>query len=1003
VKTNFYTTRLLLLITSLFICGIVKSQISGNVFRDINGDGTRQIANPDEPWEYGFVVRAYNATNVLLATATTNTSGYYSFSAAQTPAGIPVRIEFSVAAGDQPSKRVASNRSNIQFVVAGPGAVNINFAVASKKTFSNNSNPYVATNAYTNGNANSSGSNSAGDNDNLYIFPYDLSNDGGSSRRVKNKHLGAIFGMAWQRQSRTLLMAAYLKRHCSFGANGIGAIYETQISATGIPTTPTLLLDVTSIGINVGTDPRSSTLPSIANTANTDVGVFAEVGKRGIGGMDLSIDGRELYIVNMYEKKLHRINIGNPLKSSFTAADVTGNWLIPDPAVAGTQWRPMAVELYKGKIYVGGVTTKETTTAHNVADTVNLRGIVYEFDPVAATFTEVLRFPLSHRRGFTNADYRYENRNNFWSGWQNNGDVSIGGPLRSGLIGSTNGNNATGIYYPQPMLCNIEFDVDGSMILGIRDRFGDQGGYANLFETGNSPGETYRTLASGEILRAGKSATNWTMENNGSVTTNGVTTTTNRLADNTPLGLGSFILQTLTPWGGNVGPGGGYYYYNQNFTRTGVPAPFNAGATNTSHYVKSNAGILVYPGYNEVLNTAIDPANRGYTNGIIRNYNTGSNAGNMSGRLELIPPSTGNDATNMGKAAALGDLELLLDAEVMEIGNLVWYDANANGRQDAHETGIAGVQVVLRSPGLDNAYKTADDQVWTVATDATGHYYFDETMVNDARRPASWLGVSSTNSGILPGFEYRIEIDPAQTNLQGYILTVADFSTDQIDNDGRYNSGLITYTLNPGGSAAANSIFDNNYNIDFGFYLHYLSLQQLKVNAVLTGSDVNIQWQTTGENNINKYYIQRSLDGAHFTDISSASSKGNGNFNYQGNDNISGINAAAVYYRVQSVDMNGDKKYSAVVAVNPRNTIKLSVGPNPFQSVLNIQFNSSIRTEAVIRLHNAAGQVVYKSKKTMDKGVNSFVLNEFQHMPKGLYVIEVETHDMLSRQKLIKQ
>lgn len=1005
MKTNCTLIRLITIVLCTLVCNFAAGQISGRVFRDINADGVRQTTNPDEPWEFGVVVRAYNSTNVLLGTATTNANGQYSFSAAQTPSGIPVRLEFIVANGDQPSKRVAANRSNIQFVVAGAAAINIDFAVANNKTFSNNANPYVATNAYTNGNAISSGTHSSGDANNLIVFPYDLSNDGGATRRVQNKHLGAIFGMAWQRQSRTLLMAAYLKRHCSFGPNGIGAIYASQISATGVPSTPTLLLDVAALGINVGTNPRTNALPTDARLPNTDLGVFAEVGKRGIGGIELTVDSRELYLVNMYEKKLHRINIGNPMKTSFTAADVTGNWVIPTPNIPGNIWHPMALEAYKGKIYVGGVSIKETTTPHNMADTANMRGVVYEFDPVTQAFTEVLRFALSHRRGFTNTDYRYENRNNFWCAWQNSGDISINGPLRSGLIGPQNGNNATGIYYPQPMLCNIEFDVDGSMVMGIRDRFGDQGGYSNYFETNNGS-DTYRTLASGEVLRAGKVGSTWSLESGAAVTTNGVTTTTAGLADNTPAQAGSWALQVLTPWGGNMGPGGRYYYYNHNFTRTNVPAPFNTNNINTSHYVKSNGGVLIFPGYNEVLNTSIDPVNRAYTNGIIRNFNTGTNAGNMSGRLELIPPATGNDATVMGKAAALGDMELLLDAEVMEIGNRVWYDANTNGRQDAGEAGIPNVTVLLRSPGADNAYNTADDQTWTRITDANGHYYFDETIVNDSRRPTSWIGVSATNSGILPGFEYRVEINGAQGALAGYSLTFWDLTGDQIDNDGRYvsgGSGLITYTLNPGGSTAANSVFSNDYNIDFGFYLRVLSDQQVKLNASLNGNDVSVKWQTVAESNVNTYHVERSINGTSFTTISAVSSKGDGSFTYYAPDNISFVTAPVVYYRLRIESRNGTIAYSSVVNVRPGNTIKFMLGPNPFSQAITVQVASPAKSDATIRMFNAAAQLVYTSRRTLEKGVNSFVLDEFGQLPKGMYVFEVQAGESINRQKVVKQ
>jgi SdrD B-like domain len=294
MKTKFYPTCLILLVLT-FIVSSAKAQISGSVFRDINNDGVQQSTNPIEPGEFGIVVNAYNATNTLIGTTTTNASGQYSFSAAQAPSGLAVRIEFIVKSGDQPSKRISAKKSNVQFVVAGSGCTKIDFAVADKKWFSDNANPYVATTAFSNGNALSSGNKTAGDRDNLYVFPYDLSNDGGNSRRAKNQYLGSVFGLAWQRESRTLFMAAYLKRHASFGPNGIGAIYQTQIDKNGIPTTPALLVDVAAIGINVGSDPRTTILPIDPKTPNTDNGVFAEVGKRGIGGIELSVDGRELY------------------------------------------------------------------------------------------------------------------------------------------------------------------------------------------------------------------------------------------------------------------------------------------------------------------------------------------------------------------------------------------------------------------------------------------------------------------------------------------------------------------------------------------------------------------------------------------------------------------------------------------------------------------------------------------------------------------------------------
>ncbi|MEO6314148.1 MAG: SdrD B-like domain-containing protein [Chitinophagaceae bacterium] len=1003
MKLKFYLIRTILLLTGTVVFQAIDAQVAGTVFRDMNANGIQDNINPTEPGEYGVTVKAYNAANSLIATATTDAAGFYSFSAAQAAAGTALRLEFSASAGDYPSRRAAADRSNIQFVIAGPTANSIDYALATKKLLSDNSNPFVATTAATNGNALATGAGNAGDNDNLYVFPYDLSGNGGSTRRAKNQYTGSVFGLAWQRESRTLLMAAYLKRHAGFGPGGIGAIYQTQINHNGEPTAPTLLLDVNAMGINVGTDPRVNPLPDASADPNTDQGVFAEVGKRGIGSIELADNGRDLYIVNMYENKLHRINIGNPLKTSFSSADVTGTWAIPDPGIAGTAWHPMALKTHAGKMYVGGICTREVTTAYNVADTANLTGVVYEINIKSASpvFTEVMRFPITHRRGFTNADFRYENRNNYWSAWQNNGDISIGGPLRSDLLGSLLGGNATGIYYSQPLFSSIEFDVDGSMVIALRDRFGDQGGYANYFETGNVPGETYRVLSSGEMMRAGKTNTGWMLEKNATVSSGGITTATPGLADNNPLGLGSFLAFLGSPWGGSYGPGGKYYYYNQNFTNTGVPAAF-AGSTNTGHYLKTNGGLALLPGFNEIMTTAIDPMSQSFTNGLLKNYNLGADAGNMAGRMALIASASG-DPSNMGKAAALGDLELLLDAQSVEIGNRVWNDINGNGRQDADEPGIANVEVVLRSPGDDGVYNNGDDQTWTVTTDANGNYYFDGSFVNDDRRPASWIGVSNTNSGILPGFEYKVEINP-QSSITGLLLTAAHASADEIDNDGTYDITRAQYIINPGGSAAPNSSFENNYNIDFGFSNNsLLSVNKIELTATLVNSDVKLQWNTFDELNVRTYTVERSTDNRQFSSIGFAVSKGNGSFTYQSVDNIEKLGAVKMYYRVKIVDTNGRVKYSATVSVNSKLATGVMVTPNPFISFIQVQARADKNGTGSLRIVNAGGQVIYNRNVQLVKGQNSFTIDGLENTARGMYYFELEAAGTVAREKIMKQ
>ncbi len=828
----------------LFLCVITSAdnfaQVSGTVFKDFNFNGTQQtVGFPVEPGAFGVVVKAYNSAGTQVGPdKTTDVNGVYSFSAAEIASGTAVRIEFTAPAGVFNAKAgTAANSSDVQFVTT--PATTVNYAIASQDWYSVSANPYMATTGYTNGDANGGGT--AGTNNNLYLFPYDMGNgtpnDGGASRRLVNSQLGSVFSLAVQKTTRTLLMAAYLKRHSSFGPNGIGAVYKSTIDAAGVPGAASLLVNVSSIGINVGTDPRTVALPSASNTRNADPGIFAEVGKRGIGGTDLTEDGRDLYLVNMFEKKLHRINIGNPIKASITATDVTGTWTITDPSTAGTVWHPMACKTANGKVYVGGVVVREKTTTHNLAaDTVGSRGIVYEFDPATQVFTEVLRFPFNYRRGFSNADYRYPFKNNWWCAWQNNGNGGAADPMQADY-NTANGTFTGGIYYPQPMMSDIEFDVDGAMILGIRDRFSDQIGYQNISDDGLPTGtgfaganNFFRGLTSGEVLRAGKniSGSTFSLESRGQSTNLGVTTGTLDAAapGNTVISGDWSPTASGAPWGGFYGPGwggtagtipgggpnpgtqGGYFYNNHNFSTTGTPATLNgtAGAAINAHYMKSNGGIALLAGSNEVAHTLMDPVNTAFTNGVSKMFNAGASAGNMSQRLQLVATTTGapGDPTNSGKAGGLGDLEIINDYQPIEIGNRVWTDADGDGVQDAGaaEAGINGVTVDLLSPGPDGIFGNADDVVVASTTTATvngqaGSYYFTTLTTADARKPASFTGVGA--NAILPGFNYQIRINTAQAALSNLQLTKTDAaanSVNNIDNDAVLSGANAVVTFN---------------------------------------------------------------------------------------------------------------------------------------------------------------------------------------------------------------
>lgn len=225
-----------------------------------------------------------------------------------------------------------------------------------------------------------------------------------------------------------------------------------------------------------------------------------------------------------------------------------------------------------------------------------------------------------------------------------------------------------------PMLTDIEFD-GADMILGMRDRYGDQAVLPDYYR------------GYGDLMRVCYNGSSYVFENNGSC--NGV---------------------TAGGAGTNEGLGGGEYY-----------ADLNGDGREEGAW----GGLTQVPGFNHVVTTFYDPVTYDSTGTRINNYYTGgvqrysNTTGAMLGAYDVYINA---DPGNFGKANGGGDSEVLCDRAPLQIGNLVWNDANSNGIQDSNESGIQNVALQLWSD--TNSDNIVDTQVGSTNTDANGNYIF---------------------------------------------------------------------------------------------------------------------------------------------------------------------------------------------------------------------------------------------------------------------------------------
>jgi Mg-chelatase subunit ChlD len=224
-------------------------------------------------------------------------------------------------------------------------------------------------------------------------------------------NLGSLYGLAVDRRRGQVYAAATMDFR-PFGLGGPGAVYRIDV-ATGQASLFTAL----DAGADPG--PRSLVDPSIARWS----------GKMSLGDVDIDATMSELFVVNLYDRRIHRFSVPDgALLGAF------------DHGAAGEPWaenaRVMGLGYRDGWLYHGVVDSRERLDLPGT-----LAGYVYRSRDDGADLTEVARFAL---------DYRRERP---WQAW-NDATLNLSWP--------------DSVY--QPLVSDIDFRLDGAPILGLRNR-----------------------------------------------------------------------------------------------------------------------------------------------------------------------------------------------------------------------------------------------------------------------------------------------------------------------------------------------------------------------------------------------------------------------------------------------------------------------------------------------------------------------------------------------------
>lgn len=168
---------------------------------------------------------------------------------------------------------------------------------------------------------------------------------------------------------------------------------------------------------------------------------------------------------------------------------------------------------------------------------------------------------------------------------------------------------------------------------------------------------------------------------------------------------------------------------------------------------------------------------------------------------------------------------------------------------------------------------------------------------------------------------------------------------------------------------------------------------------------VLLNWIVRDNENINSFYIEKSLDGIQFHKLKlmMATRGSPGQFEYDVLDENPGPPAEPVYYRIRMNNLNSAPRYSQVIKISakPVAAEEVTVMPNPVKGILNIGIQSPKTAMAELALINSAGKIIVKKTEMIGQGFNMLAMSETQILPEGIYFLVTQFNGRVFRQRVI--
>ncbi|MEP7255601.1 MAG: T9SS type A sorting domain-containing protein [Ferruginibacter sp.] len=180
----------------------------------------------------------------------------------------------------------------------------------------------------------------------------------------------------------------------------------------------------------------------------------------------------------------------------------------------------------------------------------------------------------------------------------------------------------------------------------------------------------------------------------------------------------------------------------------------------------------------------------------------------------------------------------------------------------------------------------------------------------------------------------------------------------------------------------------HGYGMWYSFFPIALPITLTEFKGTLQDKNVLLQWSTSTELNSKHFELEKSFDGTNFRKIATVPAAGYSNttkqYSYVDREPLTEKN----YYRLRSVDIDGNFKLSNIVLIkSPGIPQDILVIGNPFKNNIQLRFVKSPETGGELRLTDMAGRLMAAQRFNQGEQQLQFIIPAGK-LSKGAYMLQ---------------